>query len=351
MDHSLPHEFWAYLERLVAEHPIVIDRPRGSAHPAFPTLIYPLDYGYLDGTTAIDGGGVDLWLGSLPERTLDALAITVDLHKSDVEIKLLLGCSAEEQQTILNFLNGASMRATLVQRHPGQHLLRTRRSVRRFLPNPISPETLQRILETAGFAPSAHNRQPWRFAVVATPAARQRLAEALSAEFRQSLLADLLPPSPAIGRGAWGEGLPSPPERGAGGEGLPSPPGRGAGGEGIDARVERSRQRLLNAPAAILLCLDPTDGDHYPDLARQQAEHIMGVQSAALAGGTLLLAAHAEGLAGVWLCAPLFAPQAARLALDLPAAWEPQALLLLGYPARTPPPRPRRPLSETTIFL
>ena len=324
MDHSLPHEFWAYLERLVAEHPIVIDRPRGSAHPAFPTLIYPLDYGYLDGTTAIDGGGVDLWLGSLPERTLDALAITVDLHKSDVEIKLLLGCSAEEQQTILDFLNGASMRATLVQRHPGQHLLRTRRSVRRFLPNPISPETLQRILETAGFAPSAHNRQPWRFAVVATPAARQRLAEALSAEFRQSLLADLLPPSP---------------------------PGRGAGGEGIDARVERSRQRLLNAPAAILLCLDPTDGDHYPDLARQQAEHIMGVQSAALAGGTLLLAAHAEGLAGVWLCAPLFAPQAARLALDLPAAWEPQALLLLGYPARTPPPRPRRPLSETTIFL
>jgi coenzyme F420-0:L-glutamate ligase / coenzyme F420-1:gamma-L-glutamate ligase len=344
-------EFWIYLERLASDHPIIIDRPRGSAHPNFPELIYPLDYGYLEGTAAIDGNGVDLWLGSLPGRGLDALAITVDLLKGDAEIKLLLGCDEEEKQTILNFLNGQSMRASLVRRDQGLHLLRSRRSVRRFLPDPVPPETLQRILETAAFAPSAHNCQPWRFAVLSTSASRQRLAQALSDQFRHALIADQIagllnrnngPAAPA-GQDSL-RPIPAHPDAIHPGS---LPPEALAS---VEDQVERSRQRLLQAPAAVLLCQDTSTGDVYPDYARQQAEHLMGVQSVALAGGYLLLAAHAESLAGVWLCAPLFAPQVARLALDLPADWQPQAVLLFGYPAKSPPPRSRRPLGETVKF-
>ena len=82
---------------------LVIDRPRGSAHPRFPELIYPIDYGYLEGTTTVDGGGLDVFLGTLPGKTLDALALTVDLEKRDAEIKLLLGCSQAEKQIVARF--------------------------------------------------------------------------------------------------------------------------------------------------------------------------------------------------------------------------------------------------------
>src|ERR1041385_6062917 len=46
------------------------------------------------------------------------------------------------------------------------NFLRTRRSIRRFKPEPIPDSVIQSILTTATYAPSAHNRQPWRFCVV-----------------------------------------------------------------------------------------------------------------------------------------------------------------------------------------
>lgn len=108
--------FWEFLQQLVTEHRIVIDRPAGSTHPHYPNLVYPIDYGYLDGTTTVDGGGLDCWIGSQPGKDLDAVALTVDLHKRDAEIKLLLGCTEAEKAIILDFLNGDRMRACLVRR-------------------------------------------------------------------------------------------------------------------------------------------------------------------------------------------------------------------------------------------
>jgi inorganic pyrophosphatase len=92
-----PDSFWEALDTLVEQHTIMIDRPKGSAHPRYPTLVYPLDYGFLVGTHADDGDGIDVWLGSLPERHVVAIIVTVDLLKKEVEIKLLLGCNAEER--------------------------------------------------------------------------------------------------------------------------------------------------------------------------------------------------------------------------------------------------------------
>ncbi len=108
--------FWQTLDRLMAEAPIVIDRPRGTPHPRYPDFIYPLDYGYLDGTTAADGSGIDVWLGSLPDRSLTAIVCTVDLIKRDTEIKLLLGCTLEEAQIILATHNNGPQAATMIER-------------------------------------------------------------------------------------------------------------------------------------------------------------------------------------------------------------------------------------------
>lgn len=109
-------DFWAYLDALVAGGDLVIDRPKGSAHPRFPAIIYPMDYGYLAGTTSADGGGIDVWVGSLGSARITAVACTVDLMKRDAEVKLLLGCTEDEIQTALRLMNSGRMRCLLIRR-------------------------------------------------------------------------------------------------------------------------------------------------------------------------------------------------------------------------------------------
>ncbi len=112
--------FWQALDRLVSKSEIVIDRPRGTAHPRYPAFIYPLDYGYLQGTTSGDGGGIDVWIGSRSARQVTALLVTVDGQKRIAEIKLLLDCTPEECQAILALHDqsswGGSQSAILIRR-------------------------------------------------------------------------------------------------------------------------------------------------------------------------------------------------------------------------------------------
>lgn len=170
------------------------------------------------------------------------------------------------------------------------NFLRTRRSIRRFKRELVPAPVIERILETATYAPSAHNLQPWRFAVIADPSVRTRLGQALTAKMHADMTA------------------------------------AGAQISEIDSRAERSLHRIEEAPVLILLCRDVTAirGD-------KQEEITMSIQSVAAAGLQLLLAAHAEGLGGNWICWPLYAQEAARAALKLPDTWEPQAMFFIGY--------------------
>ena len=108
--------FWQHLSVLAADARLVIDRPRGTAHPRYPGFIYPLDYGYLEGTTAADGGGIDAYLGSLRPAEVEGVIVTVDLLKRDAEIKILLGCTAEEMRSALATHDAAMQAATLLLR-------------------------------------------------------------------------------------------------------------------------------------------------------------------------------------------------------------------------------------------
>lgn len=175
-------------------------------------------------------------------------------------------------------------------------------------------EVLERILKAAMQAPSAHNRQPWRFAVLIGPNSKERLAQMMGEDFECDLLADGVPP------------------------------------DDVWKQVDRSRRRITQAPVVVLLSLDETVGDSYPDPERQSNELLMMVQGVAMAGENLLLAAHALGLGGVWMCAPLFAQDTVREALDIPDSWQPQGLILLGYPATIPKERPRQALDEVSRF-
>ena len=108
--------FWKAVDSLVLESEIVIDRPKGSHHPRYPELDYLVDYGYLKNTTAMDGGGIDVWRGTDTSGKIDAIICTVDLRKKDSEIKILIGCSAAEKKLILQFHNrGELMKGLLIE--------------------------------------------------------------------------------------------------------------------------------------------------------------------------------------------------------------------------------------------
>jgi coenzyme F420-0:L-glutamate ligase/coenzyme F420-1:gamma-L-glutamate ligase len=193
-------------------------------------------------------------------------------------------------------------------------LILSRRSIRNFLPDPVPLELVNDLLVLAGRAPSSHNRQPWRWVVVHTEEAKARLVEEMARDFRADLERD----------------------------GLPE--------EKIEAMVARSRQRIGGAPVVIVSCLTMEEMDSYPDEHRQRCEWQMGVQSVALACENLLLGAHAVGLGGCWICAPIFCVPTVQRALDLPHEWEPQGLLTLGWPADKGRDREKKPVESIAVY-
>lgn len=188
-----------------------------------------------------------------------------------------------------------------------------RRSIRRYLDDPVPAALIEQLLDAAGWAPSAHNRQPWRFVVINGTATKEALAGAMGGQLRADLTADGVPPAD------------------------------------IERDVGRSYRRLATAPALILLCLTMADMDAYPDQQRRQNEHTMATQSVAMAGQNLLLAAHALGLGACWVCAPLFCPAAVRDSLALPSDWQPQGLITVGYPAEAKQ-KERRPVAGSVLY-
>jgi len=188
-----------------------------------------------------------------------------------------------------------------------------RRSIRRYLDRPVPRALVEQALTAAIWAPSAHNRQPWRFAVVETGAMQERLARAMGDRLRADLTAD----------------------------GVPA--------DAIEKDAARSYARMTGAPVVVVLCLSLVDMDAYPDERRSRNEYLMAVQSAAMAGQNFLLAASALGLGACWLCAPLFVPDVVRGVLALPDDWQPQALLTLGYPGEQRE-KTRHPLETRVLW-
>lgn len=184
-----------------------------------------------------------------------------------------------------------------------------RRSLRRYRPEPVSKAVIESLLTAAMYAPSAHNRQPWRFVVVRDDEVKIGLARAMGERLRHDLTQD------------------------------------GAPTDVIEADVARSYDRLTSAPVLIIVCLTMIEMDEYPDAARAELERLMAVQSTAMAGQNLLLAAHAHGLGACWMCAPLFCPDVVKTQLGLPEEWQPQGIVTVGYPAQERT-KTRKPLGE-----
>jgi F420 biosynthesis protein FbiB-like protein len=194
--------------------------------------------------------------------------------------------------------------------------IEARRSIRAFLPDPVPRDVLDGLVEAACIAPAPHHSRPWRFVIVDSAASKRALADGMGARWRADLERD------------------------------------GCGPERIAELVDASRVKLTGAPALVLGCLTWDGLDRYPDAARRRAEFGMALLSLGAAIENLMLAAAQRGLASCWVAAPIFCPEAARDALELPHEWLPHALVMVG----TPDPsyrgriRPPVPLDELRRF-
>lgn len=195
------------------------------------------------------------------------------------------------------------------------HLLRRRRSIRRYLPLLVPADLIESVLQAATSAPSAHNTQPWRFAVLTRRAGKERLARGMGERLRVDRMRD----------------------------GDPT----GA----VEQDIARSFARITSAPVVVVVCLTTEDLDSYPDERRCAAEYQMAVQGVGMAIQNMQIGATAAGLGAAIMCAPLFCPDAVRTACALPQRWEPQALVTIGYPADDGKPFRRRALTDVVRYL
>jgi coenzyme F420-0:L-glutamate ligase / coenzyme F420-1:gamma-L-glutamate ligase len=194
--------------------------------------------------------------------------------------------------------------------------IEARRSIRAFVPEAIARADLDAIVEAACLAPAPHHSRPWRFAVVDTDAAKHALATGMGERWRRDLLADGVSP------------------------------------ERVEKLVAASHRKLVRAPAFVVGCLTWNGLDRYPDERRQRAEWGMALLSLGAAVENLMLTATERGLASCWVAAPIFCPEEARDALELPEEWLPHALVLVGRPdpGYVGRARPPVPLDEIRRF-
>ncbi|MCD6529164.1 nitroreductase family protein [Candidatus Bathyarchaeota archaeon] len=192
-------------------------------------------------------------------------------------------------------------------------ILKERRSVRKYRRRKVAKEVIERLIEFATWAPSAHNSQPWRFVVVEDFNVKVELAEAMAERWMKDLERD---------------------------------------GVSVDERIkmrEESINRFICSPILVVACITLEEMDKYPDARRQRCEWTMATQSLSAAIQNLLIAAAAYGLGTCWYCAPLFCKEEVRKVLDIPDDVEPQALITVGYPAEKPPAPARFPLSKVVF--
>ena len=203
--------------------------------------------------------------------------------------------------------------------------LTSRRSVRAFTAQPVSEETLERLLLAATSAPSSTNRQPWRFAVVTQQQLRANIARAVAtrAEEMKSI----------IRRGHHAEDF----------------------GNYADFFHEPLQSAtLLIVPQyreypdliANLIASGGGDPNAFDTASSMQAE-LCSTSAACMA---LLLQVHAEGLGACWMAGPMIARREICQLLDINEPWKMLGMIALGHPAPPlPEKQPRKPLDKVVV--
>ncbi|MCL6629479.1 MAG: nitroreductase family protein [Armatimonadetes bacterium] len=200
----------------------------------------------------------------------------------------------------------------------------TRRSIRKFKPDPIPEGDIRTIIQFASHAPSAGNRQMWKFLAVTNTKALKEMRDAILSRL------DLLLQRPES--------------------------------EDCRARLEAAKGYstfFAEAPVTIVVLGEPYRSavdevlekigweKSAIDALRQRPD----LQSIGAAIQNLCLAAHAMGYGTCWMTAPCISGPEIKDILDIQPPWEVIALVPLGIPNEEPPAKSMKPLEEVLEFI
>jgi len=105
--------FWQKIDTLYLSGNLVMTRKKGERHPEFSNLVYPTDYGRLEDTNAVNKG-VSVYVGSGSKTKISGLIIAADILVKELDVKILAGCTDEEIEQILRFLNQTDYQKTVL---------------------------------------------------------------------------------------------------------------------------------------------------------------------------------------------------------------------------------------------
>jgi len=179
-------------------------------------------------------------------------------------------------------------------------ILKSRRSYKsEFSDKEISIKMIEDCIDTARWAPSAHNDQYWRYTIIEKGKIRESLIKEMNSKLKEDLISE------------------------------------GKSDNYVFKKINKTRNQFLNSPYLILLCMDTHDLKDFSNNAQESNEYIMGVQSVSASATYLLLAFENKGLSACWYCAPLFAKKIIKVVLKLPNSFVPMAFFTVGYSTKT----------------
>jgi coenzyme F420-0:L-glutamate ligase / coenzyme F420-1:gamma-L-glutamate ligase len=194
-------------------------------------------------------------------------------------------------------------------------LLKSRRSVRRYIEIKPDRAVVKKLIEAACFAPSNHNRQGWKFLVFEDRAVIGQLAQQARASVCKTL------EKRSQRQPAWAE------------------------------EVLKYVGGFEAAPLLILVMHKKSPAMGKSLLTEATAELASGEAiSAAMAAENLLLMAHALGLGACIMTAPLLAGEMWASLPDLPPGFIPTCVVTVGYPAEEPLPPPKKELQHVVEY-
>jgi nitroreductase len=165
-------------------------------------------------------------------------------------------------------------------------LIKSRRTIKKFLPKFVSWDNVTKIIEAARHAPSCGNVQNWRFIVLFEAETRQAMAELCHEQYD-----------------------------------------------------------LAQAPIIIIVCAEPEKAERYYGL---RGERLYTIQNCAAAVQNMLLEAHSLGIGTRWIGA--FDEEGVKSLCKIPEEVRPQSIIALGYPKEVPPKPPKYPIESLIFF-
>jgi coenzyme F420-0:L-glutamate ligase/coenzyme F420-1:gamma-L-glutamate ligase len=194
--------------------------------------------------------------------------------------------------------------------------LKSRRSYKfEFKPEEINRESIEECIDIARYAPSAHNRQHWRYIILEHDSTKKKLISMMNQKLKEDMVKD------------------------------------GKDDLFISEKTKKRRETFLKAPLLVLLCLDTGELEGYKDNERKRLEYLMGVQSISASATYFLLALEAKGFASSWYCAPLFAEDIVKEVLNIPSSYVPMAFFTIGFPKTFPNVPKRKNLNEIVFRI